>query len=439
MASEKKAIVLSKVQADVSLAGTDITALFERCLGLVRDDIRDSHYLAEALRVLPVGGYRSAIGSFWNAVVDDLRNKVLARSISLFSKTIAIGRDIKSYEDLQNYVTDDQLIDGAYKIGVIGWEASKMLRHAKETRHIFDGHPRSSEPSVIKVLAMMDDCIKYVLNAEYPSQIIDLDDYMTILGDQRFDRNEIGIENALADLPELYKTELANRLFTAYVDTRSSTVLRSNIEFAIPILWNVLPKDVKVQIARRVDQEIPKGHADGIEQAFAFVTKVDATPYLTANARKYKLAPLIHKLAEHLDEWQTENEIVRALAPFASVVPVDLIPEYVTALTLTYVGYTGSSGQYSRTDFYANGAAVVIPDMFQSFDDRAAAAFIECIRTNRLLQDRIKRPAKLRRLRAIANIVLERASRAFSDRSLLEALCDETREAAFWKAIGKVK
>ena len=53
--------------------------LIERCLGFVREDVRESPYIEEALRVLPVGGYRSAIGSFWNAVVDDLRNKIMAR------------------------------------------------------------------------------------------------------------------------------------------------------------------------------------------------------------------------------------------------------------------------------------------------------------------------------------------------------------------------
>src|SRR3954447_21900283 len=98
----------------------------------------DNPYLAEAMRVLSVGGYRSAIGSFWNAVVDDLRSKILHRSVKLFNKAVNVGREVKTYEDFQNHVSDDELIDGAYKIGVIGWEASKVLRHAKEARHIFD-------------------------------------------------------------------------------------------------------------------------------------------------------------------------------------------------------------------------------------------------------------------------------------------------------------
>jgi hypothetical protein len=148
----------------------DIVPLIERAVMCVREDMRDNPYILEAVRVLPVQGYRSAIGAFWNAVVDDLRNKIMFRSLSLFNKEVKIGREIKSYEDFQNYVNDDQLIEGAYKIGVIGWEAYKILGHSKEARHIFYGHPKSSEPSLVKVLAVIDDCIKSLLSGRYSNK-----------------------------------------------------------------------------------------------------------------------------------------------------------------------------------------------------------------------------------------------------------------------------
>ncbi len=99
----------------------------------------ENPYIIEALRVLPVRGYRSAIGSIWNAVVDDLRNKIIHRSLPLFNKAIKLRREITRYEDFQNYVNDDELIEGAYEIGVIGWEAVKVLKHAKETRTSLTG------------------------------------------------------------------------------------------------------------------------------------------------------------------------------------------------------------------------------------------------------------------------------------------------------------
>ncbi len=284
---------------------------------------------------------------------------------------------------------------------------------------------------------MMDDCVKYVLQAEYPAEIIDIDEYMTILGDQRFDRNAVGAENAIGELPEIYKSELSNRLFSAYVHAGSSTILRSNIEFVSPILWRVLPKEVKVQIVRRVDREISSGNVDSIGQAFAFVRLVNSQGYLTTISRRYKVQPLVEKLRDNLDNWKEENEAVRALEPYASVVPAELLQEYVSALTQTYVGKIGFSVQFGRTDFFADGAALIIPKMFEAFDDRAAQAFIEVIRGSKVLRERIRNPQKLQRLRALANTVLERASGSLADRGVLEALVDENREEEFLGLIGR--
>ncbi|MFH1654154.1 MAG: hypothetical protein ABIE74_08875, partial [Pseudomonadota bacterium] len=214
----------NKMNKIVKVSDTEIVPLIERAVMNVREDMRDNPYILEALRVLPVKGYRSAIGNFWNAVVDDLRNKIMFRSLSLFNKEVDVSREINNYEDFQDYVNDDQLIEGAYKIGVIGWEAYKILRHSKEARHIFYGHPKSSDPSLVKVLSVIDDCIKYVLNEEYPSQIIDINDYIEILKLENYDRNSVAIENALGDLPETYKNELINKLFTIYVHPDSAGV-----------------------------------------------------------------------------------------------------------------------------------------------------------------------------------------------------------------------
>lgn len=398
----------------------------------VREELQDDPYIIEAVNVLQVGGYRSSIGSFWNAVVDDLRNKITFRSLKLFNQSMAIGRDIKTYEDFQNYVNDDQLIDGAYKIGVIGWEASKILKHAKETRHIFSGHPKSSQPSIIKVLSMMDDCIKYVLNAEYPVQIIDVNDYITTLGGSVFDRNKISIESALGDLPEIYKNELANRLYGSYIHPQSTSILRSNIEFVGPILWTALPKQIKIQIARRVDQEIQNGNSDITKMAFSFIEVVDALNYLSVVARSYGIAPLVTELVNAFDDFPRENEAVKALVPYSSLIPETLLLQFVSSLTKTYVGRMGSSARWARTDFYADGAASYIPEMFRKFDSEAISAFIQGIKDSELLKGRIQTPAKMRRLRTLGNIVIERVTATFTDLKFLEALCDETREKEFF-------
>lgn len=144
----------------------------------VREEFTDNKYIQEARKVLAAGGLRSTIGSYWNAVVDDLRRKVIHRSVDLFNKEISPKKTIKTYEDFQNYLTDYELIDGAYQIGAIGWEAKKLLHQARETRNIFDGHPDSSDPTLFKVFDMISDCNRYVLSQPYPIPIIDVNEYI---------------------------------------------------------------------------------------------------------------------------------------------------------------------------------------------------------------------------------------------------------------------
>jgi hypothetical protein len=422
------------VETLVPVTHDAMATLFERAIDNVRDEMIDNPYVIEALRVLPVRGYRSAIGNVWNAVVDDLRNKIVHRSLNLFNKAVPhLRREVKRYDDFQDYVSDDDLIEGAYQIGVIGWEAAKVLRQAKETRHVFSGHPRSSEPSAVKVLAMLDDCVKYVLTAPYPPEVVDIDEYLTTMATADFDRSEVAIANAIVDLPAVYKKELIHRLYNAYIHESAPTDLRSNIELVAPILWKSLDKDLKVQLVLRVDKEIGKSSAATTKEAFRFVRVIKASAYLSATAKSYILKPIVQKLAASLDQWADEDKAVSALAPYSSVIPADLVPEYVPAITLTYIGRMGHSYMWSRTDFYANQAAQLIPKMVEKFDDSAASAFVECIRTNETLRGRIRHSTKMDRLRTLAEIVLSRVSESFPDTRLLKALVDPNRVPEFWR------
>lgn len=429
-------IIIPDFQSELAkIKPEEIRPLFQMALAKVRPEIADNPYIIEALRVLPVNGYRSAIGSFWNAVVDDLRNKIMHRSLESFNKALNMNPVAKNYEDFQNRVSDDQLIDGAYLIGVIGWEASKILKHAKETRHIFSGHPKSSDPSVLKVLVMMEDCIKYVLNEPYPVQIINIDDYIAIMDTAHFDRNLVTTSNTLSEIPEIYKNTLINRLFTVYIDPRASSTMRSNIEFVAPILWKLLPKEIKTQIVRRVDTEIAKGNSAITKFAFDFVNLVGANSYLSLTAREHLIAPIINELKGGLSNWTIPDRCMPLLSPYAAQIPPGLIEDYVMAITLVYVGWTGYSRQFSRTNFYADHGAPYVPDMFGVFDDAAIDAFITTLKTNTMLRSRIENPTKLDRLRSLGNIALNKASAHHAGRDILMKLVDPAREGEFWEAI----
>ena len=399
----------------------------------VREDLIDNKYIIEARTVLKAGGLRSTIGCYWNAVVDDLRKKVMHRSLDLFNKEM--GKSVKTYEDFQNNITDNDLIEGAYKIGVLSWEAKKIMHQARETRNIFDGHPDSSDPNLFKVLNMIADCNRYVLSQEYPIPIINVNDYIIKMDTDTYDKNELAIEQAFVDLPEVYKKEMANKIVTYYISDSISTRFRANIEFSFPILWRVLPKEIRQQIGKRFDKSYIEGDAETNKKAIELLILVDGLRYLSTTTRRLIYEPKIKFLEEHLDDWDEEARVVKELAAYGSVVPDELVGRFVSALTLTFVGYKGSSYNYARTAFYSNGAAPTVSKMFEKFDNKSAEEFVNTIKTNQKLKSRIRGAAQLNRLRTLGDIILNKAGIKDSVKSFLEILVDDKQTKEFYHQI----
>lgn len=401
----------------------------KKALASVREEVMDNPYLEEARRVLTVQGYRSAIGSYWNAVVDDLRKKMVHRSLDLFNKEMQ--KNVQTYEDFQRDVTDYELIEGAYRIGVIDWEAKRMLHQARETRNIFDGHPSSSAPSVIKVIDLMIDCNKYVLSRECPPAIVNIDDYIATMDSPDYLREEIAIEQTLGDLPEIYRTELANRFFDIYKHEATSTTLRSNIEFCAPILWRFLPKETKHQIGKRVDQVLISGNQKAFEAAFRFLVLVDNSLRYTARAtRMVVFGREIELLESNLDTWEMEGAICARLERLGTSIPEELLDRYVAAFTQTYVGYE------SGRSYYSWSGSPIVRRLFERFDERAADAFVKCVKTSESLRRRIGSRPQLDRLRTLGNILLERANPKGATKELLMLLVDDSRTNDFFRVIG---
>lgn len=399
----------------------------------VREDLIDNKYIIEARTVLKAGGLRSTIGCYWNAVVDDLRKKVMHRSLDLFNKEM--GKSVKTYEDFQNNITDNDLIEGAYKIGVLSWEAKKIMHQARETRNIFDGHPDSSDPNLFKVLNMIADCNRYVLSQEYPIPIINVNDYIIKMDTDTYDKNELAIEQAFVDLPEVYKKEMANKIVTYYISESISTRFRANIEFSFPILWRVLPKEIRQQIGKRFDKSYIEGDAETNKKAIELLILVDGLRYLSTTTRRLIYEPKIKFLEEHLDDWAEEARVVKELEAYGSVVPDELVGRFVSALTLTFVGYKGSSYNYARTAFYSNGAAPTVSKMFEKFDNKSAEEFVNTIKTNQKLKSRIRGAAQLNRLRTLGDIILNKAGIKDSVKSFLEILVDDKQTKEFYHQI----
>ena len=426
--------IVKKTTTEIILPAEKVEYL-QRELTNVREELIGNKYIEEARLVLKAGGLRSAIGCYWNAVSDDLRRKIIHRSLDLFNKEM--NKSAKTYEDFQNNITDYDLIEGAYKIGVLSWEAKKVIHQARETRNIFDGHPDSSDPNLFKVLNMIADCNKYVLSQEFPIPIINVNDYIVKMDTDTYDKHELAVEQAFIDLPEVYKKEMCNKLFTYYIGDTISTRFRSNIELSFPILWKVTPKEIRQQIGQRFDKMYLEGDAMKNKKGVDLFSLIDGLRYLSTATRKLIYAPHIQNLEKNLDNWAQEALSVRELESFGSVIPDEYVERLVAALTLTYVGYKGASYSFSRTSFYSDAAAPRISRMFEKFDNKSAEEFVKTMKTNSILKSRICHVGQLSRLRTLGNILLNKPEITSDTKIFLELLVDESRTKELYNEINK--
>lgn len=424
----------------IELITEDEALLVSKEIVNVREEVQDCPYLREALKVLPVKGYRSAIGSYWNAVIDDIRQKIIHRSLDLFNKEVNPKKKIVQYEDFQDYVTDNDLIDGAYKIGVLSWEGRKLMHQCRETRNMFHGHPKSSDPGLLKVLNLISDCNKYVLSQDFPPSIIDISTYLSQMDSVDYSRNQIAVDQAFTDLPSIYKSELSNRFFTTYISESISSDLRGNIEFCAPILWSSLTKEDKKQIGKRFDKLIVESDKKKIIRGLSYINLVSGMMYVNKASRRIIIEPIVEELFQSLDAWDQEAKLVKKLKPFSRYIPEELLSKYILAITRTYVGYKGNSYQYARKDFYSNSAAPTIKDMFHSFDSESIDIFVNVVKEDRKLRRRIKDQGQLERLRILGNILLENEIASIDSEKFLEKLCDEGKtEEFFTKVLPRLK
>lgn len=421
-------IKITKLENNKITMPNDNLEYLQKELTNVRDELVDNKYIIEANKVLAAGGLRSAIGCYWNAVVDDLRRKVAHRSLDLFNKEAKQKKEIKTYEDFQNFVTDNDLIDGAYKIGVLSWEAHKLLHQARETRNIFDGHPDSSDPTLFKVFNLVADCNKYVLSQEYPIPVIDTNEYILVMDTANYNKNALAVEQAFSDLPQIYKSELINKFYTLFHKDNTSTTLKGNIEFCLPILWKVLPKEDRQQIGKRVDKDFISGDRKIIDSAINFITIIEGFRYLSNMTRRIIYEPAIKELEDSLDSWYSEGRAVSKLKQLGNILPDELQQRYVTALTFSYVGYSG---------YYSFDASPKIADIFKTFDNKAVELFIDTILTNEKLQIRIKAAQTLNRLRTLGEIILNEVALKEGNKEFLELLVDKDKTGNFYNRLKK--
>ena len=163
-----------------------------------------------------------------------------------------------------------------------------------------------------------------------------------------------------------------------------------------------------------------------LDAVIDFITLVNGMRYVSSATRRIIYEPFIKELEENLDNWYAEGRAVTKIKELGNIIPDELLPRLVTALTLSYIGYSG---------VYSFDASPKIVDIFSTFDLKSASLFVEAIKTNDKIKSRIQSPKPLSRLRNLAGVILNNVQLKEDVQEFIELIIDNGKTAQLFRKI----
>ena len=105
---------------------------------LPADKLKQSEYLSKFLSAVSAGLFDAALNYLWDETVKQLRKRVSSYDIQYFYDLLSLSEQrrskLRTEEDLSS-ITDDELINGALKLGVISEIGFRLLDDIKYMRN----------------------------------------------------------------------------------------------------------------------------------------------------------------------------------------------------------------------------------------------------------------------------------------------------------------
>ncbi|MGB0663140.1 MAG: hypothetical protein ACPGMR_05065 [Pontibacterium sp.] len=382
--------------------------------------------------------FKGSLQGLWDLVCDDLRAKVVGRSLNYFSDCLHqatyASKPLRCFEDLETSISEEQLIVGAYFSGVIGWEAQRLLRNLeREVRDAPFSH-KTQSPLPQRFHRVCEQGVDALRAAAAPAPLIEVEEYVGALSSPRFHRNMARVDAELADMPSHYLSLIAHKLYGLYIKASSSRTLRANIDCVAPILWGLLRQSVRIPINHLIQSDATWSHL--AERFFRLVTVATVVPkplpseYLSQLIQNV-VSPYGQAQADTCCESERLMQVcaLKALVPHIRQVPEGCLQNLVLAAMHLYLSASQRSSGHSR---FNCSAVVFIPGLLRALSFRATRPFVQALVNDEVLRYQILSPVLLRRLRVLSQQIELRHSQGMFAGSLIRALRNEREEPAFF-------
>lgn len=192
-----------------------------------------------------------AIQMMWNAVVDDLRSKVLTFGLQYFAALDGMPL-IRDQEDLITRVTHYQLLNGCHMLGIFNREAYVHLQHCFQLVHGCAGSAEfASHIDRLEVLNFIKNAVKYSLSVSGPSPGFDMKSMVALIDSRAVTDQDVSQLEEFLKREQSTASTLTRVLFRRYLEQGSLAggIRDFNILRLFPVAWTMSDEVTKRAIA----------------------------------------------------------------------------------------------------------------------------------------------------------------------------------------------
>ncbi|MBR3617602.1 MAG: hypothetical protein IKN46_02880, partial [Acholeplasmatales bacterium] len=319
-------------------------------------DYEERAMIDNAKKLINVGFPDHALLEIWNASIHNLRRRVEAYSVEMFTSNIKEFSGRKNYKvdgdslsERWSGVDDEVLINGACQIGVLNKKASQALKMIEWNRnHATPAHDSDENVTEGDVLGLSIILSENLFSAPIPSAVHSPVAIINPLKNDIIPEDKIQV---LIDQINDYKNKEILMLFGFGIDAieKGDEPTYSNIKQLFPTIWNKATENQKNNMGIRYHNHYFSDETDtsSRDRLFEMLVKVGGIGYVPDSSRAAIYRKYAKELASAKDSsygWANERKAANALKQIGVNVPSIAFEEVYQEILASWCGnYWGTS------------------------------------------------------------------------------------------------
>lgn len=194
-----------------------------------------SNYLSKFSVAVAAGLFDGALNYLWDQTVVSLYKKITSFDLGYFfsvAETLNPRYQRLSTEEQLRAISDHDLLEVCRRIGLFSEIVHRKLETVNYFRnHESAAHPNENEISGSELLSYLEQCIKYVIRAEFDHSVIQIKILFENIRTLTIPQDDFSlIASDLEKQPQERLDDFASSIFGLYCDTRQPQVALDNIE-----------------------------------------------------------------------------------------------------------------------------------------------------------------------------------------------------------------